>query len=294
MKTVCDLCPRQCNIDRSRMPGYCGMSDEIRIARAGLHMWEEPVISGERGSGTVFFSGCNLRCVFCQNYSISTGGSGKAVSVARLQEIYQELIAQGAHNINLVTPTHYLKQICESLSAPLPVPVVWNSNGYENVENLKQLEGKVQIYLPDLKYADNAIAMKYSAAPDYFERACSAIDEMFRQTGKFEFDSDGMLKRGVIVRHLILPGQVENSLRVIDHISSHFSPGDILFGLMRQYTPCGIVSNEKFPELNRPITDEEYKIVEDHLFASNIEDGYVQDKESASKQYIPDFDNSGV
>ena len=270
------------------------MSDEIRIARAGLHMWEEPVISGERGSGTVFFSGCNLRCVFCQNYSISTGGSGKAVSVARLQEIYQELIAQGAHNINLVTPTHYLKQICESLSAPLPVPVVWNSNGYENVENLKQLEGKVQIYLPDLKYADNAIAMKYSAAPDYFERACSAIDEMFRQTGKFEFDSDGMLKRGVIVRHLILPGQIENSLRVIDHISSHFSPGDILFGLMRQYTPCGIVSNEKFPELNRPITDEEYKIVEDHLFASNIEDGYVQDKESASKQYIPDFDNSGV
>ena len=276
------------------MPGYCGMSDELRIARAGLHLWEEPVISGERGSGTVFFSGCNLRCVFCQNYSISTGGSGKAVSISRLQEIYQELIAQGAHNINLVTPTHYLDQICESLSTPLPVPVVWNSNGYESVGQLKKLEGKVQIYLPDLKYADNALALKYSSAPDYFEQACRAIDEMFRQTGKFEFDNDGMLKRGVIIRHLILPGQIENSFRVIDYVSSHFSPGDILFGLMRQYTPCGIVSNEKYPELNRAVSDEEYQLVEDHLFASNIEDGYVQDKESASKQYIPPFDNSGV
>ena len=276
------------------MPGYCGMSDELRIARAGLHLWEEPVISGERGSGTVFFSGCNLRCVFCQNYSISTGGSGKAVSISRLQEIYQELIAQGAHNINLVTPTHYLDQICESLSTPLPVPVVWNSNGYESVGQLKKLEGKVQIYLPDLKYADNALALKYSSAPDYFEQACRAIDEMFRQTGKFEFDNDGMLKRGVIIRHLILPGQIENSFRVIDYVSSHFSPGDILFGLMRQYTPCGIVSSEKYPELNRAVSDEEYQLVEDHLFASNIEDGYVQDKESASKQYIPPFDNSGV
>lgn len=270
------------------------MDDEIRIARAGLHMWEEPIISGTCGSGTVFFSGCNLRCVFCQNYEISTGGSGKCVSISRLQEIYRELIAQGAHNINLVTPTHYTRQIVESLSQPLPVPVVWNSNGYESVDTLKLLEGKVQIFLPDLKYADNTIAAKYSAAPDYFERACAAIDEMFRQTGKFEFDDNGMLKRGVVVRHLILPGQVENSLKVIDYINSHFSPGDILFGLMRQYTPCGIVSQETFPELNRPISDSEYQQVEDHLFASDIEDGYVQDKESASTQYIPAFDNSGV
>ena len=291
---MCNLCPRCCGIDRSVKPGYCGMTDEIKIARAGLHHWEEPVISGERGSGTVFFSGCNLRCVFCQNYNISSGGNGKAVSVERLQEIYRELVAKGAHNINLVTPSHYIDPIIRSLSVSPGVPVVWNSNGYDSVESLRKLEGKVQIYLPDLKYADNAAAKKYSGAADYFETACAAIDEMYRQTGDFEFDNDGMLKKGVIIRHLILPGLIENSLKVIDYVSRHFAPGQVLFGLMRQYIPCGMVSEDKFPEINRKVTDEEYQIVEDALFASGIEDGYVQDESSASQEFIPDFDNSGV
>ena len=291
---ICNICPRRCGIDRDVTPGYCGMTSELRIARAGLHFWEEPVISGKSGSGTVFFSGCNLRCVFCQNYNISSGGSGKAITIERLQEIYQELIAKGAHNINLVTPTHYLEQIVKSLEKSPGVPVVWNSNGYESVENLRKLEGKVQIYLPDLKYADNQLAAKYSGAENYFETACAAIKEMYRQTGDFEFDADGMLKKGVIIRHLILPGAVENSLKVIDYVSKNFTPGQVLFGLMRQYIPCGIVSEEKFPEINRKVTDEEYQIVEDALFASGIEDGYVQDESSASSEFIPDFDNTGV
>ena len=291
---ICNICPRRCGIDRDVTPGYCGMTSELRIARAGLHFWEEPVISGKSGSGTVFFSGCNLRCVFCQNYNISSGGSGKAITIERLQEIYQELIAKGAHNINLVTPTHYLEQIVKSLEKSPGVPVVWNSNGYESVENLRKLEGKVQIYLPDLKYADNQLAAKYSGAENYFETACAAIREMYRQTGDFEFDADGMLKKGVIIRHLIMPGAVENSLKVIDYVSKNFAPGQVLFGLMRQYIPCGIVSEEKFPEINRKVTDEEYQIVEDALFASGIEDGYVQDESSASSEFIPDFDNTGV
>lgn len=290
----CELCPRHCRINRNIHTGFCGMNAQLKIARAGLHMWEEPVISGERGSGTVFFSGCNLRCIFCQNHNISTGGAGKIVSVERLREIYQELIAKGAHNINLVTPTHYLDPILESLTPALPVPVVWNSNGYESVEQLSRLEGKISIYLPDLKYADNRLAAKCSGADDYFETACAAIDEMFRQVGNFEFDDDGMLKRGVIIRHLILPGEIENSLKVIEYISSRFRPGEVFFGLMRQYLPCGIVSNEVYPELNRRVSDEEYRIVEDALFASGIEDGYVQDESSASSEFIPDFDGSGV
>ena len=290
----CNICPRRCGIDRSVRPGYCGMTSEIKIARAGLHFWEEPVISGERGSGTVFFSGCNLRCVFCQNYNIRSRGDGKAVTVERLQEIYHELISQGAHNINLVTPTHYLDAIVESLKNAPGVPVVWNSNGYDSVENLRKLEGKVQIYLPDLKYADNAAAKKYSGAADYFETACAAIDEMYRQTGDFEFDDSGMFKKGVIIRHLIMPGLVENSLKVIDYVSKRFAPGQVLFGLMRQYIPCGAVSENSFAEINRRVSDEEYQVIEDALFASGIEDGYVQDESSASDEFIPRFDNTGV
>lgn len=291
---LCTLCPRRCGINRKAHPGFCGMTDDIKIARAGLHLWEEPVISGERGSGTVFFSGCNLRCVFCQNFDISSGGNGKTVDVARLKEIYQELISQGAHNINLVTPSHYIEPILQSLETPLPVPVVWNSNGYDSVDSLRKLDGKVQIYLPDLKYADNAAAKKYSGAPDYFETACAAIDEMYRQTGNFEFDDDGMLKKGVIIRHLIMPGLIENSLKVIDYVSKRFAPGEVLFGLMRQYIPHGKVSADCYPEINRRVSDEEYQIIEDALFASGIEDGYVQDESSASSEFIPQFDNTGV
>ena len=291
--SICNFCARRCGIDRSQHAGFCGMTEKIRIARAGLHFWEEPCISGEKGSGTVFFSGCNLRCVYCQNYEISTGGSGQEITLPRLKEIYTELIAQGAHNINLVTPTHYTDAVLASLEEPLPVPVVYNTNGYEDVENLKRLEGKVQIYLPDLKYSDDSLAIRYSNAPGYFAAATRAIREMFRQTGRYRINEEtGLMERGIIIRHLLLPGQVENTKRVIDWVAETFEPGDVLFSLMRQYIPHG--KAEDYPELNRKVTDEEYQAVEDHLFDSGIEDGFVQDEDSASKDFIPSFDGTGV
>ena len=291
--SICNFCARRCGIDRSQHAGFCGMTEKIRIARAGLHFWEEPCISGEKGSGTVFFSGCNLRCVYCQNYEISTGGSGQEITLPRLKEIYTELIAQGAHNINLVTPTHYTDAVLASLEEPLPVPVVYNTNGYEDVENLKRLEGKVQIYLPDLKYSDDSLAIRYSNAPGYFAAATRAIREMFRQTGRYRINEEtGLMERGIIIRHLLLPGQVENTKRVIDWVAETFEPGDVLFSLMRQYIPHG--KAEDYPELNRKVTDEEYQTVEDHLFDSGIEDGFVQDEDSASKDFIPSFDGTGV
>ena len=294
----CTDCVRKCGAMRPETLngegtfGFCGCPRNPVVARAMLHRWEEPCISGKNGSGAVFFSGCNLRCVFCQNYEISSRVQGKEITVARLRDIYRELIARGAHNINLVTPGHYTEAILASLDQPLTVPVVYNSNGSDSLDSLRKLNGKIQIYLPDLKYADNALAARYSHAPDYFETATAAIDEMFRQTGPYEMDPDGMLKRGVAVRHLILPGQVENSLRVIDHIAHRFKQGDILFSLMRQYVPHGRI--EAFPELNRRVSDEEYELVEQYLFDSPIEDGFVQEEESASEEFIPAFDNSGV
>ncbi|MBO5695202.1 MAG: radical SAM protein [Lentisphaeria bacterium] len=291
--SICNFCARRCGIDRSQHAGFCGMTETIRIARAGLHFWEEPCISGTKGSGTVFFSGCNLRCVYCQNYEISTGGSGQEITLPRLKEIYSELIAQGAHNINLVTPTHYTDAVLASLEDPLPVPVVYNTNGYEDVENLKRLDGKVQIYLPDLKYSDDSLAIRYSNAPGYFAAATRAIREMFRQTGRYRIDEEtGLMERGIIIRHLLLPGQVENTKRVIDWVAETFDPGDVLFSLMRQYIPHG--KAEEYPELNRKVTDKEYQAVEDHLFDSGIEDGFVQDEDSASKDFIPSFDGTGV
>ncbi len=294
----CFDCIRKCGADRPETLnsqgtfGFCRCPRNPVLAKAMLHRWEEPCISGEKGSGAVFFSGCNLRCVFCQNYEISSQVQGKEITVKRLREIYEELIRQGAHNINLVTPGHYTEAVLASLEQPLPVPVVYNTNGYDSLETLHRLEGKIQIYLPDLKYADNSLARKYSHAPDYFETATAAVEEMFRQTGPYEMDGSGMLRRGVVVRHLILPGQVENSCRVIDYIARRFQPGDLLFSLMRQYVPHGKI--EAFPELNRRVTDEEYDQVEQYLFDSPIEDGFVQDEESASEEFIPDFDRSGV
>ncbi len=294
----CTDCVRKCGVMRPETLngegtfGFCRCPRNPVVARAMLHRWEEPCISGRNGSGAVFFSGCNLRCVFCQNFEISSRVQGKEITMARLRGIYGELIAQGAHNINLVTPGHYTEAILASLNPPLPVPVVYNSNGYDSLDSLRKLDGRIQIYLPDLKYSDNALAARYSHAPDYFETATAAIDEMFRQIGPYEMDPGGMLKRGVIVRHLILPGQVENSLRVIDHIAHRFKPGDILFSLMRQYVPHGRI--EAFPELNRRVSDEEYEQVEQYLFDSPIEDGFVQEEESASEEFIPAFDNSGV
>lgn len=287
--TPCTNCPRHC----ARRPGFCGAGDEdVILSRAGLHFWEEPCISGTRGAGTVFFSGCNLRCVYCQNFEISSCMQGKSVSVERLREIYFELIDQGAHNIDLVTPMHYSDQVLRSLEEPLPVPVVCNTNGYEDLDNLRRWEGKAQIYLPDFKYADDSAAGKYSSAPDYFAVASAAVREMFRQTGAVEYDSSGMMTRGVMIRHLMLPGMWRNTQGVIDFVASNFEPGEIVFCLMRQYIPHGRA--EEFPELCRRITDAEYERAVNYMMDSGIEDGFIQDKESAESEFIPAFDGTGV
>ena len=297
----CHLCPRHCGalrpqsaVNISSLPGICSSPRNPVIARAGLHYWEEPMISGTRGSGTVFFSGCNLHCVYCQNYNISTLHQGKEVSVARLKEIYQELIAAGAHNINLVTPTHYLDAIVESLDTPLPVPVVYHSTGYESVESLRKLEGKVQIYLPDLKYADDELGKRYSAVSGYFAAATAAIEEMVRQTGPFQIDQEGIMQSGVIIRHLILPGHLKNTYHIIRYVAEHFQPGEVFFSLMSQYLPCGKVSDTQFPEINRKLSRSEYLRAEKWLLNSGIEDGFLQDRNSASNDFIPDFNGFGV
>lgn len=301
MNRFCNICPRQCNILRgsfdgsgNKLPGVCRAPSEPVVARAGLHFWEEPVISGERGSGTVFFSGCNLKCVYCQNYNISTHVEGKVITLERLQKIYCELIERGAHNINLVTPTHYSKVILQSLEKPLPVPVVYNTNSYDSVETLKLFEGRANIYLADYKYSDNHLGKRYSAVSDYAETAWAAIREMYRQTGPYVIDENNIMQKGVIIRHLILPNAVENTLRTIEMVAKTFAPGEVLFSLMRQYLPYGQVSDEHYPELNRRVSDEEYALIEDALFASGIEDGFVQDESSASQDFIPCFDGSGV
>ena len=290
MTEKCNICPRKCGVDRSINTGVCSVGEEIKIARAAPHFWEEPCISGTKGSGTVFFSGCNMKCVFCQNYEISSGGKGKVVAPDRLTEIYYELIEQGVHNINLVTPTHFSKQIIKTLEKPLPVPVVYNSGGYDSVETLRMFEGKVQIYLPDLKYMSSALSEKYSKAKDYPEVAKKAIREMFRQTGEFILDDDGIMQKGVVIRHLMLPGQLENTLDVIDWVSDEF--GDkVIFSLMSQFTPN---ENCTLPELQQIITQEEYNKAVDYMYLCGIENAYVQDFSSAKKEYTPPFDFSGV
>ncbi|MBQ7541996.1 MAG: 4Fe-4S cluster-binding domain-containing protein [Clostridia bacterium] len=291
--SVCMLCPRKCAADRGAKPGFCGVGSEPVVARAALHRFEEPCISGTRGSGAVFFCGCNLRCVYCQNEAISRGKGGRTVTPERLREIYFELIAQGAHNINLVTPSHFAAVAAQSLEGGLPVPVIWNCGGYESVETLRMLEGKVQIYLPDFKYADASLAARYSAAPDYPRIAEEAIREMYRQTGDFCADADGILQSGVLIRHLVLPGNLANTFGVIDAVRRMF-PRDaqVLFSLMSQYTP--VAAPPQFPELCRRLTQAEYDAAEQYLFDSGIEDGFVQDPESAEEGYIPAFDGTGV
>lgn len=292
---TCNLCPRKCNTQRKALTdsgkGFCNMGENPVISRAALHFWEEPPISGTKGSGTIFFSGCNLKCVFCQNEDISSGCFGKEITVERLREIYFKLISQGAHNINLVTGTHFINAIAKSLEEPLPVPVVYNCGGYESVNSLKLLENKVQIYLPDLKYADNNLALKYSAAENYFEIATNAIKEMFRQVGKYEFGENGIMTKGVIIRHLILPNNLNNTKMVIDWVKNNFKDGEVLFSLMSQFTPNKTC---KIPELSRRLTQEEYNEIEDYLFESGIEDGYLQELSSAKEEYIPPFNLEGV
>lgn len=291
--TNCRLCPRACGVDRTRgQTGVCGMGSRITAARAALHFWEEPPISGKRGSGAVFFSGCSLGCAFCQNTEISHERFGRELTTERLREIFENLIDQGAHNINLVTASHFLPSILPALSPKLPVPVVYNCGGYESVEALKLLEGKVDIYLPDLKYAEGPLAARLSHAPDYFDVACRAIDEMVRQVGPCEFGPDGMLKKGVIIRHLILPGQVQNSLKVLDYIAEHFPKGTVLLSLMAQYVPSGRVRHT--PPFDRPITEEEYKAVVDWLYMLDLTDGFLQERSAATDAYLPEFSLEGV
>ena len=263
------------------------------VCRAAPHFGEEPCISGTRGSGAVFFAGCNLRCVFCQNHDISRGAAGEAVDVARLRDIFLALRDQGVHNINLVTPTHYADVIAEALSGlSLGIPVVWNSGGYESVETLRRLEGLVQVYMPDYKYADAALAGRYSAAPDYPETALAALREMYRQTGPFVLDGDGVLQRGLLIRHLILPGAPENTLRVIDAVEDNFPAEHVMFSLMSQYTP--MPGLEAYPELRRRVSAAEYERCLSYLDFSDIKHGYTQSPESATEDMIPAFDGTGV
>ena len=288
---ICDSCPRRCHALRAgEGAGFCRAGAEPVLARAALHFDEEPVVSGERGSGAIFFSHCALRCRFCQNYSISHENFGARVSVDRLREIYGELIGQGAHNINLVNPTHYTEAILESLEGGLEVPVVWNTGGYERVETLRRLEGKVQVYLPDLKYIRSDTARRYSAAPNYFEYAGPALMEMLRQTGPVVLDENGLVQSGVIVRHLILPGCADESIEILDWIAEHL-PGAWI-SLMAQYLPFGNVQG--VDALDRRLTQEEYDRVVDHLLELGLEDGFVQELSSSDEKYIPAFDLTGV
>ena len=289
---ICNLCPRQCGALRTQTQGNgrCRMPETPVVARAALHLWEEPPISGTRGSGTVFFSGCSLGCVFCQNEQISHRDFGKPVTVERLREIFGALIAQGANNINLVNPTHYAHVVAQALEQPLPVPVVWNSGGYDRVETLRALEGKVDIYLPDYKYRTADYAARYADAADYPQAAEAAIVEMVRQTGLYCYEN-GLLKRGVIIRHLLLPGKLAEAKRVMDWVAETFQPGQVLFSLMSQYIPWGRAA--EFPELNRRLRASEIRAAEGYMADLGLE-GFTQGAEAARADYIPPFDLTGV
>ena len=290
--THCTLCPRRCGVDRTRgQLGFCKMPGQVHAARAGVHYWEEPVISGSFGSGAVFFSGCTLKCAFCQNYDISQENFGKPLTSAELRAAFERLIDEGVQNINLVTPTHFLPDILPALEPKLPVPVVYNCGGYESVETLRQLEGKIDVYLPDFKYSDNALAKRLSAAPDYYETAAAAILEMYRQVGRPVIE-DEQMTRGVLLRHLVLPGFVDNSLGVLDWVAEHFRSGDILFSLMSQYVPMGRAV--EMPPFDRRITELEYDSVLSYMMLLGIEDGYTQDFSSAERGYTPSFDLTGL
>ena len=290
---LCNLCPRACNIDRNVRFGFCQVPQLPMIARAAPHFGEEPCITGTRGSGTVFFSGCNLRCVFCQNHTISRGQVGTVVTAERLRDIFLELQDQGVHNINLVTGSHYARHIADALDmAKLTIPVAWNSSGYDSVDTLKLLEGKVQIYMPDFKYSDPLLAKTYSAAPDYPEIAAAAIAEMYRQTGPYRMDEEGILQSGVLVRHLILPNRPTNTKGVIDRLTALLPKGSFLFSLMSQYTP--MPNLEAYPELQQTVSPALADFCYRYMLKKGIEDGYYQDPDSATDEMIPDFDLTGV
>lgn len=288
----CNLCPRRCGADRTNgQLGFCRQPNKIYAARAAAHYWEEPVISGSFGSGAVFFSGCTLKCLFCQNGVISQENRGKEISTAHLREIFLKLIDDGVQNINLVTPTHFLPSILPALTPKLPVPVVYNCGGYERVETLRELEGLVDIYLPDMKYSDPKLAGILSAAPDYVEIAKAAIAEMYRQVGSAVIE-DEIMQRGMIVRHLMLPGELDNTLGVLDWFSEAFPKGDVLFSLMSQYVPMG--KAKTMPPYDRRITEDEYDAALSYLELLGIENGFTQDFSAATEEYIPDFSFEGL
>ena len=295
----CDLCPRKCLVDRKKgEKGICGQTENLKVARAALHFWEEPCISGDAGSGAVFFSGCPLHCVFCQNENIANGTVGKEISLERLVDIFLELQEKGANNINLVTPGHFVPQIVKALDQArmegLTLPVVYNTSSYETVDTIKMLEGYVDIYLPDFKYMSPVLSKKYSHAPDYAEVAKATIAEMVRQTGKAVFvngDEDNLILRGTIVRHLTLPGCMEDSMQILKYL--HETYGDTIYiSIMNQFTPLSNL--EKYPELNRKITDEEYEALVDYAIEIGIENGFIQEGDTAEESFIPAFDCEGV
>ena len=293
----CELCPRMCGVDRAQKRGFCGMGDKITAAKAMLHFWEEPCVSGERGSGAVFFSGCVMKCVFCQNYDISSENVGREISEERLAEIFLELQDKGAQNINLVNPTHFVPQIINSIDIAkkqgLRLPIVYNSGGYERVETLRMLDGIVSVYLPDVKYYSEELSKTLSAAPNYFDTAMNSVAEMVRQTGKPSFDENGAIRSGVIVRHLVLPNHYKDSVEIIKKLGERFG-GEILFSLMSQYTPFGKVKTDpRFAKMNRRLTTFEYQKALDAVYEAALE-GFMQEKSSANEEYTPKFDFEGL
>lgn len=292
----CSLCPRNCRVNRHIGTGYCGCGDSIKAARAALHHWEEPCISGSRGSGAIFFSGCTLRCCFCQNYPISQEGVGKELTVRELSDLFLKLENQGAHNINLVTATQFLPSVLKALDLvrhKLKIPVVYNCGGYERIQTIKELNGYVDIWLPDLKYFSRELSARYSKAADYFDVASEAVKQMIRQTGAPQFDSDGLLmKKGVIIRHMVLPGAKEDSLHLLDWIKENLPEGQYYISLLSQYTP--FYHSKDYPEINRRITSYEYNKVVDKAIRLSLLQGFMQEKSSAKEEYTPPFNMEGL
>ncbi len=291
----CTLCPRECGVDRTKSRGFCGAGDKIKVARAALHFWEEPCISGKNGSGTVFFSHCTLKCVFCQNREISRGEVGAEISIQRLAEIFLELQNKDAENINLVTPTHYAVQIVKALDLArengLKLPIVYNTSGYEKVDTLKMLKGYVDIYLPDFKYYDSRFSKKYSSCENYFNFVGDAIEEMLSQTGDPQFFENGIMKKGVIIRHMVLPSLLDDSKRVLKYINRRFG-NSVYVSIMSQYTPFGDLT--QFPEIANSLSKDDYNEILDYADMIGIEKGFTQEGESAKQSFIPPFDLEGV
>ncbi len=289
---ICSVCPRNCRADRSISAGVCGAGEKYKIARAAPHMWEEPCISGTNGSGTVFFSGCNLGCVFCQNYEVSHSAFGKEISEAQLMKIFDALIEKGVHNINLVTPTHYAPMLAKTLEKyNSPVPIVYNSSGYEKPGTLRMLDGLIDVYLPDLKYFDSTVSKKYSDAENYFEYASAAVLEMYRQVGNIVLDENGMAKKGIIIRHMVLPGNISQAVKVFEWVRENLS-SETYISVMRQYTPFGKAKD--MPPINRHLSSREYTIVRDKIEQLGFENCYFQSKSSSTEKFIPIFDLEGV